>query len=40
MRGQIATPVLFNQDLTQLAESTKWILTFNPGNNKYSIDAK
>jgi hypothetical protein len=38
LRGQIASPVLFNRDLTQLEEESNWKITYNAGSGIFTID--
>jgi hypothetical protein len=38
LRGQVASPVLFNRDLTQLEEETTWKITYNAGSGVFQIE--
>jgi hypothetical protein len=37
MRGQVSSPILFNEDLVQLEESTLWRITYNSGSGAFEI---
>ena len=37
MRGQVTSPILFNENLTQLEESTIWRITYNAGSASFEI---